>query len=216
MIPVKITVTGNIPEGRKLVGFAKKQMAILENLMSFQGLKQGARTVKPFPGVVVECWSRFSLQEIRVHVAGGHEEEPKIVEEGQSEQQECLCLPHFAMAIITKVTPEKPAPGDVNYEAALAAYNLTLPTRLFQYDVEICSTDAYIVFEGAYDANFGRYEAGQYVLAAPGEEMLTWDSPLDCARGCLVDSPRFDNLIIVPIHVPGKMKKWLSETKHDD
>jgi hypothetical protein len=215
MIPVKITVKGDTARGRELIGFAKAEMAKLERLMSFQGLKQGSRTVSPFPGVVVECWSRFSLQEIVVHVAPGGEQgaESVVVEE---EKRECLCFPHFSFGVIAAVHPEIPERESfdfaADYEAALVDYNEDLPAQLFQYDVEICYGPDYLKFEGAYDANFGRYNKGQYVLVTIGAEMEAWAVPLDCDRSCLVNSPRFDELIISPIHVNKKMDdKWVNE-----
>ncbi len=217
MIPVKIIVTGDITRGRELVGFAKAEMAKLERLMSFQGLQQGSRTVSPFPGVVVECWSKFSLQQIHVHVvpppSGGEEPPPE-----PKKKKECLCFPHFAFAIVTKVTPAIPLRADfdftADYDTALQNYEKDLYKTWFQYDLEICHQTFYIKYEGAYDANFGRYYKGQYVLVTMADDMDAWQNPTDCNRACLVDSPKFDKLTIAPLHVLKNMNEWGPE--HDD
>jgi len=69
MIPVKIVVDGDLVRGKELIGFAKDQMRILQRLMSFRKLNEGNRQVQPFPGVLVECWSSYSIKEIYIYVA---------------------------------------------------------------------------------------------------------------------------------------------------
>ena len=68
MIPPKIIITGDLARGQEFIGFAKNQLSILENLMSFQGLDSGFRTIKPYPDVVVEIWKSFNLSVIKIKV----------------------------------------------------------------------------------------------------------------------------------------------------
>ena len=188
MIPTKIIVTGDIPAGKEFIGFAKNQLSILRKEMSFQKLNEGARTVKPFPGVIVECWSSFNLSEIRIHMlpgAGG-------VEEAHEEKKirECLCLPNFSFAII--VAAEYGGDAD---EAV--------------YDAEVCTTTDYVLYIGLRSNGWARYYVGQFVLVTVGDEMEAWEQPLDCGRDCLIDTPRFDNLMVSPISIPSKMHRWI-------
>jgi len=199
MIPSTITVTGDIPKGREFVGFAKNQLAILQNQMSFQGLETGFRTVTPFPGIVVRVWSSFNLSQIHIDVKkqAGEEERFRV----KKEEKTCLCLPHFSLGIIKKVDPE-----------TILTSTLDEANVRILYDVEICAEDRYLLYEGALDANLGMYEVGQFVLVSIGDEMDEWELPLDCQRDCLLDFPRFETLIVVPIHVVGFMGRWLKNT----
>jgi len=194
MIPVKIIVEGNQTRGREFIGFAKDQMRILENLMSFQGLKQSKRIVKPFPDIVVECQSIFTQQVIKIYA------QPAITEEKEEPKRErlerkCLCLPHFSVGIVVNAFPETPT-------------ELWLEDGRFYYNLDICAVDKYVRFEGAYDANFGRYSVGQIVLVSMFDEMDSWTSPLDCKKDCLINGTRFDDLCIVPLHTSAEMRVW--------
>ena len=107
-----------------------------------------------------------------------------------------MCLPHFSIGIITKVDPTEPTDEFLREDR-------------FKYDILICAKDSYLFFIGAYDANFGRYYKGQFVMVTIGAEMDEWDEPLDCNRPCLSYKPRFTTLMISPIHVPGEMQEWM-------
>jgi len=65
MIPTtKINLKGE--NSAQYIRFAQSQLAILERQMSFQNLNEGRRVVSPFPGVFVECLSRFGNKEVRI------------------------------------------------------------------------------------------------------------------------------------------------------
>jgi len=65
MIPVtKIVLKGE--NSAQYIRFAHNQLAILERQMSFQNLNEGRRVVSPFPGIFVECLSRFGQKEVRI------------------------------------------------------------------------------------------------------------------------------------------------------
>jgi len=66
--PIKIVFSGDIPSCYAYKKFAANQLAILEKLMSFQGLNEGRRIISPYPGVEIECISRFGKKETRIHV----------------------------------------------------------------------------------------------------------------------------------------------------
>jgi hypothetical protein len=144
LIPVRIIVTGDASKGRELIGFAKNQMSILENLMSFQSLNQGSRTVSPFPGVVVECWSSFSLQEIRIYVE-------EFFEEGEEkgeyiEVKECFCNCNFSFGVVIAVGEE-------------------LEKDISLYDVAACkSKEFFVLYQNIIASDFAQYSVGQKVL----------------------------------------------------
>lgn len=218
MIPCSIIVTGDLARGRGFIGYAKTHMDILSRSMQFQKLNEGHRTLRPYPGVVVECWASFSFRQIKISV-----EPPTgmadIAGIKKKQERECFCFPHFSFGIILKTGPSLPLVAEYeypeDYTAALAVYRDTLLTSRFQYDVEICAKEFYLVFEGAYDANFGVYVVGQFVLVSIGDEMTDWDVPLDCDRECLVNLPKFEELIIAPFHIAEQMVQWfdLPETR---
>jgi hypothetical protein len=70
LIPeTKIVHSGNKAAAQGHIKFATAQLAILERLMSYQKLNEGRRVVSPYPGVTVECTSRFGHKEVHINVA---------------------------------------------------------------------------------------------------------------------------------------------------
>lgn len=211
MIPAKFIVTGDEVQGRALIGFARDELRKLKRDMGFQELKEGFRTVRPFPGVVIECWSSFNLAVVSIYV------QPLLPLPGGKRKKyvrtkDCLCLPHFAVGGIIDVIPEVPVieeeESQNDFNVREAAYATFLLTGQFTYNVEVCMEDRYLLYEGMYSSGWGRYYEGQKVIVTVGERMDSWDIPLDCAKSCLSKLPRFDTLVICGIHVPGYMKKW--------
>lgn len=219
MIPPTIIVTGDKDKGYELKKFALQQLSILENLMSFQKLNEGFRVVEPYPnsGIVVECWSSFSIRVVKVHV-------PKVGVSGEPVKEEekgkyCLCFPHFSVAEVLAVYPPYPRPG-VHPETGLEfgetgeqyaerekTYLEELPTKRFSYDLSVCDGEVYIIFLDAKDSNLGIYVKGQFVLATLANELPGGGT--DCARQCLVDPERFPYLTISPIHIAGGIEEWI-------
>jgi hypothetical protein len=68
VIPPSLKFSGNKDAGKSWIKFGLAQLAILQNQMSFQKLKQARRVVSPIHGVVVECFERFGMGEIRIYV----------------------------------------------------------------------------------------------------------------------------------------------------
>lgn len=247
MIPERIIVTGDIPRGRELIGLAKGQMGILARQMGFQHLTEGFRTVSPFPGVVIECWRTNILndmRDIRIHVEPKQKGGEEVTVKKTRERRECFCFPHISLARIIAVHPDiLPIPKQSDYAsfeayteavaaqaASVIEYNNFLPTCFsFTYDIEICAKTSYVLFNGAYDPNFGRYYAGQIVLVSVGysieDEMDRWESfpatySYPCDRTCLISDPLFHNLIIIPVHIVNDkdeplMDKWYLEKTYD-
>jgi hypothetical protein len=212
MIPTSIVTSGNKSIAVMYIGVARTEMRKLEARMERRrkDIKEDSSTTK-IDGVVIECWANHSLRQIRITAPDGLRNKDKI-NVVKNDKKECPCFPHFSLGIIVGVTPEIPSQEDFeyieDYVAALDEYNKFIITGRFQYDIEICNTDRYILFEGAFDANFGRYYFGQYVLVSIFSEMESWDIPLDCDRECLIDIPRFEELMVTPIHILEGMKEW--------
>lgn len=192
MIPTKITGVGDLVVAREWVKFAKNRLAILKRQRSLGG-KQDYSTISPHPGIVVECFSGRRIEEIKITVikAGGEAGQSLI----EKKKIYCKCFPHFSFGVVRKVTPVDPV------DPAF------LPTGKFMYDLEVCAKDRFILYENAYDVNFGKYYVGQRVMVTIGGDMPDWPSPMDCERMCLVKNPRFEFLTISPVHFPG-MSKW--------
>ena len=195
-VPVKIVIHGDERAGRAMIGFAKVQVIILEKQMSKQNLKQGSRTIKPSPGVIIDCWSCFNLQQITITVPSG-------VEKKKDDDGYCLCFPCFALGVIESInsvfTTEQKEDGYRYY-----------------YDVSVCNDSTFILFENqeVKSAAWGIYFIGQYVLISV-EAVDSTTPPADCCsdKTCLVndlsntDKILADNLIVTPIFVQG-MQKW--------
>ena len=98
MIPTKVVIIGDLARGQMFKGFAENQLRILRRSMKFQDLNEGSKTVKPYPDVVVECWSSFSLSEINIHVLGKKGEGEELEEE--KKKQKCFCTCHLTIGFI--------------------------------------------------------------------------------------------------------------------
>jgi len=195
VIPTIFLGSGDIPTAKKYVGLGRKLLDQLRASLSFQKLPTG-RT-QPFycgDGTTIKCVINHGVSRVFIHSQIAGEED---------EYQECLCTPHFSMAVITAIDPAEPTES-------------FLKTGRMKYDVQVCTMLTYIKAEGVYDANFGKYSAGQIVLVSIGAEMTEWNSPLDCDRFCLMQRPRFDVLQIVPIDALGAMQLWKEPTEEEE
>ncbi|MCD6198848.1 MAG: hypothetical protein J7K15_09795, partial [Deltaproteobacteria bacterium] len=81
---------------RDFIGAAQSQMRILENQMSFQNLKQGARRVRLNPRVTVSALACFSLREVIVNCLP--------LKAKKAEKRKLKLIPRF-FAYIVKVDP---------------------------------------------------------------------------------------------------------------
>ncbi|MCD6163007.1 MAG: hypothetical protein J7K40_11430, partial [candidate division Zixibacteria bacterium] len=66
-VPYKITLLGDKEKARDFIGAAQSQMRILENQISFQNLKQGARRVRLGSRTVVTALICFNLKEVKIY-----------------------------------------------------------------------------------------------------------------------------------------------------
>lgn len=203
MVPIKIIIKGDFVTGRGMVGFAKDQMRILETSMSFQKLKQGSRTVKPFRNIVVECWSSFSLQVITIHVTPPP---PSVKGYGHKEplKRKCHCFPCFSFGIIDKI---RTVPTDEEYYGGVR----------FEYDISICQGESFFILEN-YEvkaAGWEEYYEKQFVMVTIDVEDID-DTPPDCCikKNCFVtDFEDEEKLVpecfqIAPLFVTGEMTQW--------
>jgi hypothetical protein len=189
-IPEKITITGDKIAGEKLKGLARQQMDVLENMMSFQKLDQNTSERHPYPGATIKCSKVFGQRVIEIDAP---EQRGGVF---TVEWTECYCFPHFSMGIIKKVTPESPT-------------TVELRTVRFKYDIDICTKRKYVLKKDIYSAGWERYYVGQYVLVSIGAALNKPPvADFDTDRNCLMQQPRFDTLIVSPIHIFGGMKKW--------
>lgn len=220
MIPPTVIVTGDKNKGYELKKFAITQLSILERLMSFQKLNEGYRTVQPYPGtgIVVECWSSFSLRVVKVHVPGVPVTKDAVKKKKSSRY--CLCFPHFSVAEVLAAFPKYPV-KNINPTSGLEfsetqeqfdererIYLEELPARRFSYDLSICDGGSYIIFLDAKDSNLGVYVKGQFVLATLADTLSGGGT--DCARNCLVDAEKFQYLTISPLHIAGGIDEWIN------
>jgi len=200
-IPRRTQIVGDIPTGKKLIGYADSQLRILENQMGFQGLKQGSRTVRPHRDIVIECWSCFSLQGIKITVLGsGRDKAEKI------SLEECMCFPCYAMGIVTNVT-------EVTSAEAMMGFK-------YLCDLDICSGKKtqlvkYINYP-IRPVGWEKYYLGQYVMVSAFCEdgcIMNADTKKSCltvtyAAECYQSSKHgFCNLVILPLYNSAGMKE---------
>ncbi len=177
MIPVAIQVTGDIQVGRGYIGYAKTQLGKLKRSMSFQKLNEGySGELKPYPGVVVECWSTFNLTRIAIHVdTPGKERNPAI----DAKRKRCLEFPCFALGYIVKEgTAEDGSPLD-----------MLSPER--RYDVELCTYGMYYMIERCNTSDFATYDIGEQVLVS------TWWNQGPCCTNEPIE--QFRGFVVVPV-----------------
>jgi hypothetical protein len=92
-IPCKITLEGDKDHARNFIGAAQSQLRILENQMSFQDLKKGARKVRLDPKTVCDVNVCFDLSEVRIH------SEPEIIKIKEELGLDKLCPRFFAYVV---------------------------------------------------------------------------------------------------------------------
>jgi hypothetical protein len=189
-IPPKITRFGDLDACNKLLGAAKQQMALTVAQAEFQKHNTHTTVKRPYVGAEIKCVKNF--EESIITIDAEKKRGGVLVEEWQ----ECYCFPHFSMGIIKKVTPE-------------TLTDVQMRTMRFSYDIDICTKRRYVEKKDIYSAGWERYYVGQYVLVSIGAAL---DTPpfddFDPDRSCLMQQPRFETLIVSPIHVFGGMKKW--------
>lgn len=197
--PTRLVFLGDRFEAQRHTGRARKEMLILENSMSFQGLKQGARTVRPYPGVVIECWSCFSLRQANIYVeqVGGADDQPR-------EWRECFCCTCFAIGKILNIYEET---------TSVCRY----------YDVEVCQggleSYRYEIIEGVQAVDAGWYTEGQLVMLGciPSEEVehCCPDQPLDGYEMCgFAPTGLFPVILPIVLAVGSAYAMWEWRKKH--
>jgi len=157
-VPTKVTVSGDVEKGKSYIGLAQSQMNILENQMQFQGLKQSSRTVKYSNGLVIECWSCFSLRQVTVFYPGGErfqEEKGKL----------CFCNCHMSV-------------GQVRYQPNHNAYSHMIPTTL--YDVLLCyNKERFTFLKNIPSAGFHKYLSGPLIIdPITNKRSFGWGEPV--------------------------------------
>ena len=146
-VPSKIIISGDREAGKALIGDGHRQMAILENLMSFNDLDQYSIKMSPYPGAMITCKKVFGLRTIEIvtGVPGGKE---------RKDGQMCLCNCNFTVGFI-------------------AALGEKLDDRGAQlYDVIACfRKKTYRMYRDVLASDFTKYEVGQKVLLIPYYQM---------------------------------------------
>lgn len=189
-IPTKIVIEGDLVEGRRLVGYAKSQMAILENQMSFQKLKQGHRKLNdPASGVVIECTACYGHLDIYIYVPPPGGEERKT-------RKYCRCYPCYSLGVIESVTPE-----------TVTTTWLESGAR-FVHSVSVCSVDQYVIYENIPAAGAEKYNVGQNVMVA-GQRPAEF-ADIDCLTGWAEEDLTL--LFISPLFDESGMELWRVET----
>lgn len=145
-IPVKIVSHGPPSDTRIWVGRGYKEMRILEEAMSFRGLKIGERKVEPHEGVLILCTVTYGLRVIEIVAGGGR---------GRREwyDRSCLCNCNFSLGFIHSICDEE-----------------LLGSTL--YNVLACSgKKRYVLHRRVLASDFTPYVQGQKVLLVPYSRM---------------------------------------------
>jgi hypothetical protein len=212
--PRRILFRGDRDRCEALIGRAKQAMLILENMMRLRGLQQLAMQFEPYPGALIKCSKVFGMRTVEI-IAGEPCRSTRTVQ-----TRECFCFPHFSFGVVKVVKPTEPMQGinpetglemeetSEQFATRLASYLENLRSVRFAYDVAVCAGKQFVLCQDVLDANFGRYAVGQFVLVTMATEMEEWEYPLDCDRPCLLSNPRFDKLMISPLHILPSMKLW--------
>lgn len=188
-VPVRYIGLGDPQLSRGMLSKGKKELnALLRDMEFNDGQEAGKSFVQYEDGTSVLCVSIAGVSRVYLDATA-------LSNKQKREKYVCPCFPHFSLGVIQKVTPEEPTDAQMRESR-------------FTYDVEVCNTNYYLFYEDMYDANYGKYFVGQFVLVSIGAEMDEWEVPLDCDRDCLADTLRFDVLMVVPVHIAEKMVMW--------
>lgn len=138
--------------------------------MRFQKLSQGARTVQPFPGYVIECWSCFGLRHIVITT-------PEFGQKKKRKTHVCFCNGCLSMARVVAIhdTAIEFNPDDPDIETDNLCYDrvLTYPERSdyycgnVLYDVAACTGAVYSLFLGIGAIDNTPYCLGDYAFVMP-------------------------------------------------
>lgn len=185
-----ITFTGDVQAGKRLIKTGLNQLAVLDESMQFNGIDIGKLERRPVPGAVITTRRSHGLGTVEIYV------DPNGGKQQKERETPCFCFPHFSLGIIRKITPSDPDATFQNFGR-------------FKHDVDVCKGKGYTLKKDVYAAGWERYYVGQYVLVTIGAKL---DKPphadFDRDRSCLMHSPKFDNLVISPLHLYQGMRKW--------
>jgi len=194
--------------GKSFIGFARDQLRILRNLMSFQKLNQGYRKENPIPGVLVECWSSHDYwlgkEQSWIKISSVIDNPISEEEVIKKENQICPCFPCFSMGQIMVI---RTVPTEEEYRDGIR----------FEYDCAVCVGNKYIILENheIKAAAWEEYYVGQRVLV--GIDVLLASDPIPnccinnaCLFSALMDTDKLVPMCfsIYPVHMVG-MPAWL-------
>lgn len=175
-IPTRFICTGDIGRARALIGEGRALLYKLIHSLSYNKLPTASPPATELgQGITIRCVVNYGISEVYINV-------PLVQAPLAQARFVCSCLPHFALGVIAEVHSPEPYFGR------------------YSYDITICNALESEYIEGVYDANLGKYYKGQYVLVTMAQGMSEWASPLDCQRGCLMDEPRFNYLMVSPLY----------------
>jgi len=147
-VPRKLVIVGDVNTGKKFLGEADSQLRILEQQMTFQGLKQGYRTIKPCSKVIISCWSCFSIQGVVISIKGGKKLPEEIL-------RECWCNCNFSIGQVIELT------GGLGGETVEELDTYSIKT----YSVKACNRkEIYLLYENVIASDFTVYTSGQVVI----------------------------------------------------
>lgn len=216
-------MVGNRQSCEALVGSAKREMAILENQMQFQGLQQGSRTVQPFPGHFIECWSCFGMRQITITTPSAHGQ-------AKSSKYVCFCNGCLAMARVVAIRDADMTffADNPNIETDNLCYDRvdTYPERQnyycgnILYDVAVCTGAIYSVFEGVGVLDNTPFCIGDYGFVMPWPHVYEMIDIIDascfnkCMPLCFAGglSPII-SVMLLPVDVR-RMPIWIEQEEH--
>jgi hypothetical protein len=181
--PRKVVITGDKKAGLALRGTADSQLRILEKQMSHQGLKQGWRTIHPYPGAIIQVWSCFNQRQVEIYV------KPHGGKRGDRERS-CYCIGCVAFGQVMAVhditfledMPETLCYDKVDqYPALLNRFFCSYPL----YDVEVCNSQIYVLFENIPAIDNTPYCVGDRILVMPQPDPIQEDSLATVESFCL-------------------------------
>jgi hypothetical protein len=168
-VPTKITVVGNLTEGRKWIGAAIGQLNLLENQMGFQSLEQGHRTVKLNDNIIVECIKMFHMAEVVIHAIF-----PTSKKTSEDAFGNCYCYCNTSVGTIVDINYNQDETDDWYFTLFTLDDTtvLVLPEKDTVYNVEVCQKTSFILYLNIQGYDHYPHEIGEKVLVIETDVLI--------------------------------------------
>jgi hypothetical protein len=187
-------LSGDIDAAKALIKTGEREMGILRNQLSFQGISQGYRETEPLTGANVKCSIVGTVRLIEIYVTPKYPLAPK-----EYEERPCFCNCCLSECKIVKVDGTWRNSDHMN--APLPDLGYTYGDRRLRFDIDVCSflgispesglmTYQFYRVENVMPSDFTPYQVGDWAMVYFTDTVRV----NECAECLNCDPPEVDAL----------------------